>query len=420
MKEFSISTSPFINSKGKTEVFLAGGEGPYLNTVQALSNIDLSIVSGKRVLLKPNVGRIAEPASGICTHPEVVAAAIDSFREAGAEVFVGESPISGVKTMEAFEATGIKEVADKRSCPLIDMDVHKPVLISVPEGRAIKSLKLCPEVLDFDIIVSIPVMKMHMHTGATLAIKNMKGCLWRRSKVTLHMLPPLIDEDTGGPASVKPLDVAISDLSAVLKPHLSIIDGTIGLEGIGPSAGEKKPVGVVLVGADAFAADAVACQIMGISAEEIPHLKLGAERGYGIIAMDKIRVMPENWRKWVKPFAKPPTDFSSAFPDINILDENSCSACQSTLLLFLKRYQEELKEYLPGDTTIAIGAGHSEIPPGSLCIGNCIKRQFRDRGIFISGCPPVGSEILSAVMGEPSVDTRDGHSVKTDNLPTDD
>jgi uncharacterized protein (DUF362 family) len=415
MKEFTISPSPFKGSEGKTEVFAAGGEGPYLNTINALKNIDLSPASGKRVLLKPNVGRIAEPASGICTHPEVVAAAIDVFQQVGAEVFVGESPISGVKTMEAFEATGIKEVAENRSCPLIDMDVHKPVIISVPEGRAIKSLKLCPEVLEFDIIVSIPVMKMHMHTGATLAVKNMKGCLWRRSKVTLHMLPPLIDEDTGGPADIKPLDVAISDLSGVLKPHLSIVDGTIGLEGIGPSAGEKKPVDVVLVAIDAFAADAVACQIMGITAEEIPHLKFGSDRHYGVIDMNAISVSPEDWRKWVKPFAKPPTDFSSAFPEINILDENSCSACQSTLLLFLKRYQEELKDYLPGDTTIAIGAGHDEIPPGTLCIGNCIKRQFRDRGIFISGCPPVGSEILSAVMGEPSVDTRDGHSEKTEN-----
>jgi len=419
MREFKISKSPFSDDPDCPEVFVSGDAGPYENTLNALKNIDLTPVAGKNVLLKPNVGRIAEPCSGICTHPLVVAAAIDAFRDAGAIVSIGESPISGVKTMEAFESTGIKKVADERNCPLIDMDAGKPIVISVPGGKAIKSLKICQEIPEFDIIVSIPVMKMHMHTGVTLAVKNMKGCLWRRSKVVLHMLPPLTDESTGKPAVVKPLDVAISDLSCVLKPHLSIIDGTIGLQGIGPSAGEKKDVGVVVVGVDSFAADAVACEIMGISAGEVPHLAFGSERDYGIIDLNKIKIAPFDWRKWISPFERPPTDFSSAFPDVNILDENSCSACQSTLLLFLKRYELELKEYLPGDTNIAIGAGHKDIPPGTLCVGNCIKKEFRAKGIFISGCPPVGSEILSAVIGEPSVDTRDGHSEKNEVVDND-
>jgi uncharacterized protein (DUF362 family) len=406
MKEFKLSESPFKISQEKPQVFLAGGNGAYKNTIDALSNIDLSPAKGKKVLLKPNIGRNAEPCSGICTHPQVVAAAIDAFREAGADVSIGESPISGVKTLEAFESTGITAIANERNCPLIDMDVRKSVLISLPNGKAIKSLKICAEIPEFDIIVSIPVMKMHMHTGATLAIKNMKGCLWRRSKVTLHMLPPLEgDED-------KPLDIAIGDLSEALRPHLSIIDGTIGLEGLGPSAGNKKEVNVVIVGTDPFAADAVACRIMGITAEEIPHLRIGAGRGFGIIDIDKIDVSPKNWAEWITPFEKPPSNLSIQFPDVNIMDVNSCSACQSTLLLFLKRYKDELKDYLPGDTNIAIGAGHDDIPPGTLCIGNCIKKQFRDRGIFIAGCPPVGSEILSSVIGEPSVDVRDGHREK--------
>lgn len=412
MQEFKLSESPFKISKERPQVFLAGGNGAYKNTINALSNIDLSPAKGKKVLLKPNVGRIAEPCSGICTDPQVVAAAIDAFKSAGADVSVGESPISGVKTLEAFEATGITAIATERNCPLIDMDVRKPVLITLPEGKAIKSLKLCAEVPEFDIIVSIPVMKMHMHTVATLAVKNMKGCLWRRSKVTLHMLPPIPGESDDPQKLVKPLDLAISDLSGVLKPHLSIIDGTVGLEGIGPSAGEKKRVDVVIVGADAFAADAVACRIMGMMAEDVPYLRFGAERGYGVIDMEKIDVAPNDWKQWITPFNKPPADLAVAFPDLNIMDENSCSACQSTLLLFLKRYKDELKEYFPGDTniSIAIGAGHKEIPPGTLCIGNCIKKQFRDQGIFISGCPPVGSEILSTVIGEPSVDIRDGRS----------
>ena len=51
------------------------------------------------------------------------------------------------------------------------------------------------------------------------------------------MLPPMDGYDA------KPIDVAIADMSGVLRPHLSIIDGTVGMEGLGPSAGKPKATG---------------------------------------------------------------------------------------------------------------------------------------------------------------------------------
>ena len=110
-------------------VFWASGDDPYDNTRKVLSNVDLSPAKGKRVLLKPNVGRNVKPETGITTHPQVIAAAIDAFKEAGAEVAVGESPIAGVTMLEAFENSGVAAVAQERDCPLIDMDV-RPFVIS--------------------------------------------------------------------------------------------------------------------------------------------------------------------------------------------------------------------------------------------------------------------------------------------------
>ncbi len=341
-------------------------------------------------MLKPNVGRNVQPETGITTHPQVVAASIDAFRACGADVAIGESPITGVAALDAFESSGIAAIAKERSCPLIDMNVRKYAVFDIPDGVAIQSLKVCKEVAEYDIIVSIPVMKTHMHTGVTLAVKNMKGCLWRRSKVDLHMLPRLPGQEE------RPLDIAIADMSSVLRPHLAIIDGTIGMEGLGPSAGTAKELGVVIVGVDAFAADSVACGIMGISAREVPHLRIGAERGYGVIDLDSINVCPENWRDVRNSFAPPPDELSLEFEGFNILDEQSCSACQSTLLMFLKRYGEQLRSAMPDDEdiNIAIGKGHERLPPGTLCVGNCTAKH-RLCGAFLSGCPPVASEILA-------------------------
>jgi uncharacterized protein (DUF362 family) len=410
MASMSLTDSPFLLSRTRPSVHVAAGEGPYGNTCAALAQMDLSPARGKRVLLKPNAGRIAPPGSGITTHPQVVAAAIDTFRKAGADVAVGESPIVGVKTQEAFDAIGIALIARERDCPLIDMNARRFVEMPVPDGLAIDSLKVCPEVVEYDLVVSLPVMKMHMHTGVTLAVKNMKGCLWRRSKVGFHMLPPVEGLDE------KPIDIAIADMSAVLRPHLSIVDGTVGMEGLGPSAGLAKPLGVIVVSADAFAADAIACKLMGTNAEAIPHLRIGAQRGYGVIDLGRIAVTPEGWQEWGAAFSPPPEDLSLEFPNINILDKNSCSACQSTLFLFLKRYESRLFDYFPRDTSIciAIGKGHVEVPDGTLCIGNCLARH-RGNGIFIRGCPPVSSQILTAISGKPSVDSKDGHITTSDS-----
>lgn len=399
-----LSPSPFSGNYDKPEVWVANGQGAYDNTIAALANIDLSPARDKRVLLKPNVGRLAAPGAAVTTDPQVVAAAIDAFRAVGAKVAVGESPISGINTLEAFEATGIAAIAKERNCPLIDMDINRPVQVTVPDGIAIDRLFVCPEIFEYDLIVSIPVMKMHMHTGVTLAVKNMKGGLWRRTKVQLHMLPPVEGYDE------KPINIAIADMSDILRPHLSIIDGTVGMEGLGPSAGDTRELGVVVVGVDPFATDAVACRLMCTKAEAIPHLYLAAARGYGVIDLDKISVAPVNWRELAVPFALPPSNMAIKFPNITVLDENSCSACQSTLLLFLQRYGEKIFDYFATDNVnIAIGKGHRKIPLGTLCIGNCTA-QHRDRGIYVKGCPPVSSEILCVLSAEPSFDTKDGNS----------
>ncbi|MHC4325517.1 MAG: DUF362 domain-containing protein [Planctomycetota bacterium] len=391
--------NPFFKNQTRVSAAVAHGRGPYDNTLEALKSIPLQCVRGKRVLLKPNAGRMARSGQGITTHAQVVAAAIDAFQQAGAEVAVGDSPITGVKPLEALEVTGISAVAQKRNCPVLDMDERPSVEIDIPDGQVLHKLKLCPDVLEFDVIVSVPVMKMHMHTDVTLSVKNMKGCLWRRSKVQLHMLPPIEGSDE------KPINVALADMASVLLPHLVIIDGTVGMEGLGPAAGRPKTLDCVVVSTDAFAADAVACRLIGTRAEDVPHLRMGAERQLGVIDLDRIKVTPEHWRDWAGNFARPPQNLSIEFPNVTVKDNNSCSACQSTLLLFLKEYADRIFDYLPQQDRldIAIGKGHTELSEKTLCLGNCTA-GFKKDNPYVPGCPPVASEILKKLTGRTTLD----------------
>jgi hypothetical protein len=181
------------------------------------------------------------------------------------------------------------------------------------------------------------------------------------------------------------------------------------MEGLGPSAGSAKPLGVIVTGADAYAADAVACRLMGRDPTEIAHLFEGGQRGLGVIDLAAIQVTPSDWETLADPFEAAPSNLSVEFPGVRVLDESSCSACQSTLLLFLNRFGDELREYFPDEPPIcaAIGKGHEQVPPGTLCVGNC-TRQHKAKGIYVAGCPPVGSAILATIQKKSAATAGEG------------
>jgi uncharacterized protein (DUF362 family) len=376
----------------KSLVIVSKGEDPYPTTKGVLHQFPFPNLKGKRILLKPNAARVALPGQGVTTHPSVVEATIDHLKERGAtNLVIGESCIFGVDAKEAFRVTGMKEVSEKEGVELMDLDRYDPMEIPVPEGKVIKRIKLPAILKHFDFIISIPVMKTHMHTQVTLSLKNMKGVLWRREKARFHHLRCGVETTRGH----KELDLAISEMASVLFPHFAIIDGTVGMEGMGPAYGKAKQAGIVLAGNNPLSTDAVAARLMGFNPEKIPHLRLSAEKGLGEIRLKNISVRPEDFLKWVIPFAPPPSKLDIPFPSVTVHDQGSCSACLSTLLVFLQNYHSRLFQYhvlQDGKIHVGIGKQLNVVPKGTILIGNCASKMKKE-GIFIKGCPPVASEI---------------------------
>jgi uncharacterized protein (DUF362 family) len=375
--------------------------GPFQNAYDALTLLPLGRVGGCSVLIKPNIGRAAKAGQGINTHPLAIAGAICAVRDAGAaRVVVGESPIVGVSTHEAFARAGIKEVAEKYGVELLDMDEKKPVKIEIPDSRILGHTRISPYVYDFDFILSLPVAKCHMHTGVTLSIKNMKGCLYRHEKVRYHQL----EYAPGRVYEEKTLDSAISDLATVLLPHVSLIDGYTGMEGLGPSGGEAITSDFAVASWSPAAADMYACIMMGIDPQEIMHLRLVSERmGFSLdpAAYEVITKNGADYRNHIVPYARPPKSISFKYPHVVVYDCDSCSACQSTVMLFLRRFKDDMSQYLLDDGKFHIGIGKgldNTIKNGTVLIGNCTKRM-KDMGLYIPGCPPVPTRIYEAITG---------------------
>lgn len=385
-----------MSKKGSSPVVgVAASQGAYENTKAALEKLDLSLVKGRTVLLKPNAGRVTEADSGINTSPDAVASCADTLAAAGASsITIGESPIIGVHALEALESCGIAQVARQRGIEILDLDEAPPHEMTLREGAALKAIKACGRVRDFDVIVSLAVMKTHMHTGVSLSLKNVKGMLYGKEKVRLHQLPG--KERPEG----KPLDIAISDLLEVLRPDIGVIDGWVGLEGLGPSAGTPKRLDAAVASLDSVAADAVACRLMGIDPLSIPHIRLAAKKEAGTADLEDINVVPSDYETFASAFERPPEDIALVFPDVVIHEAGACSACVSTVMLFLQRFLEEMREYRIEDGKIHIVLGNDveDVPAGTIVIGNCAAAH-KGRGPFAKGCPPVASRIYEAVTG---------------------
>ena len=133
---------------------------------------------------------------------------------------------------------------------------------------------------------------------------------------------------------------------------------------------------------------------MGFDPEEIPHLQLSAEKGLGEIRLKNVSIRPEDYLKWESPFSPPPSQLTLPFPDVVVHDEGSCSACLSTLLVFLQNYASQLSGYRleGGKVHVGIGRYLNDLPKGTILIGNCASKMKR-QGVFVQGCPPVASEI---------------------------
>jgi len=86
------------------------------------------------------------------------------------------------------------------------------------------------------------------------------------------------------------LDDALADLNSIVRPSLSLMDGTVALEGNGPKSGRSRVTDRILCSADPVALDTVQALCMGLDPAAIGHLARCAERGIGTNRRERIEI----------------------------------------------------------------------------------------------------------------------------------
>ncbi|MFP4477598.1 MAG: DUF362 domain-containing protein [Desulfatibacillaceae bacterium] len=225
-------------------------------------------VSGKRVLVKPNILAPHPPEAGITTHPTLVAAVVRALKDRGAKVMVGDNPgVGGYgRAKEAADVTGIREAAGDSYVNLAENAVRVDLF-----SRWADSVAVSREVLDADLVVNLPKFKTHGLTFITGAIKNTFGYVVGGEKMRMH-------SSGATPARFAEL---VLDIYSLKPPELNVMDAVEGMEGNGPSNGSTRRIGKLLASDNAVCLDAVMVAMCGTRAANVPLVKQAGERGLG-------------------------------------------------------------------------------------------------------------------------------------------
>ncbi len=246
--------------------------------IDLLGGIPVLAKPGEKILLKPNLLFGDRPDKGVITHPMVLQAVGEVFKEAGAKLFYGDSPGIG-KPGRAAKKAGYTRVAEVLDMQLADF--HTGVIVSFPGALLAKQLVLAAGALEADGIVSISKMKTHGFTRITGAVKNQFGCIPGLRKAEYHVKMP----------DVYDFSRVCVDINRYLKPRLYIMDGIVAMEGNGPSGGELVSMKVLLFSADPVALDAVCCRLIDLDPGFVPTSKIGKEGGLGTYTPGEIEIV---------------------------------------------------------------------------------------------------------------------------------
>ncbi len=268
-------------------------DGPLAQTIReglATLGFDAAWVRARRVLLKPNLVEPTRASPQMTTHPAVVQAVVEVFRDWGAEVTIGEAPGHVRDTELALVESGLDAVLQDEKLPFADLNYSQTQAV-VNRGRtsALEHFYFPREVIEADLIVSIPKLKTHHWVGFTASMKNLYGTL----PGVIYGWPKNVLHYAGIPQTVV-------DINASLPPAIGVVDAITCMEGDGPIMGTAKPMGLLGIGLNLPALDATLARIIGLEPKRVPYLRL-ASRRLGPISDWEIVQRGEPWQELRSP-----------------------------------------------------------------------------------------------------------------------
>ncbi|HOP31468.1 MAG TPA: DUF362 domain-containing protein [Spirochaetota bacterium] len=375
-------------------------------------------IKGK-VFIKPNVvSANREYIHNSYTHPAVVESMVGVLRERNiSDIIIGESGGYGIPSRLFLKEAGYFEMAKRIKVPVLDMNEYPSTRIQLTKGTCHKEMMLSDLIREADYKIWMPKLKYHIFASITNALKLNIGILQHSERMLYHdyrIHEKIVDMlEAGYP------DLIVSDA----------IDITYGFE----SAPYPVRLGVLLISDNPLAADAVASYIMGYNPEDVQHLKIASERGYGSLKLkdisiegnadiEKLRKKPKGNRRLFQHLDELDTPikfYAGCVPGTDTICDGGCEAAVKGLLGTIeKKGPGSLKKAKPGAIVHGVYKGNINMPGQPvMLLGDCTRvegKLIAGKVYRVKGCPIGVKKLMAKLPGvfnlpNPMFDPRDAY-----------
>ncbi len=213
------------------------------------------------------------------TRPEFLEGLFVAIKQRGRQLLdkitLGERCGITIPTRYSFLEAGYYPVLKRHQVEPCYFEEVEQVKVSLDSPPALRPFIYVPKpVVDNAFFISAPKFKAHPWTKVTFSLKNLIGIQDDKHR--------LIDHDYK-------LEMKIADLQQVVTPGFIAVDAI--------TAGQKTmltPVpfklGLIIMGTNSVAVDAVCTKIAGLEPKQVDHIDLCAQRGMGPIDLDQIEI----------------------------------------------------------------------------------------------------------------------------------
>jgi uncharacterized protein (DUF362 family) len=245
--------------------------------LSSLGGIERFVKQGQDVIIKPNICVDYHPPEyAATTNPVVVATLVALCIGAGAKrVRVMDSPFAGISAGSAYSASGIESAVQEAGGEMEVMSPIKFAKFEIPEGKSITSWEIYRDVLETDVLIDVPIAKHHSLARLTLGCKNLLGVVADPNRIHSN------------------LGQRVADLVSLIRPSLTVVDAYRILMDHGPTGGslnDVKEAHTVIASHDIIAADAYGATLFGLTGNDVPFIKKGAEMGLGTLDLSSVKV----------------------------------------------------------------------------------------------------------------------------------
>jgi uncharacterized protein (DUF362 family)/Pyruvate/2-oxoacid:ferredoxin oxidoreductase delta subunit len=304
------------------KVFIKTAEDLKTTIAEVFADLGLTNVSGKKVFLKPNMFRAAKPDEAVVTRPELIRETVSLLLNKGAQVIVGDNPVP-TKTCNELEAAKICGYIDAAQGCFRNIGRYSRKLRR--KKNLLREIYVAREILDCDILISLPKFRPHELTRMSLSIKNHFGIVPGGLKPYIHSRFPKITD----------FSKVLLEIYNLRPPDVIIVDCI----NFRDNRGKLFTPNIVVAGDNGHAVDYICALMAGINPMSIPTLKIA--KTDGLFNPDKIELVGEleKLESYALPFKFPLRNTIVEFfaqilyrvwlGRVPVIDSSVCSKCLS-------------------------------------------------------------------------------------------